>query len=588
MKAVSPTGVSRWSGYAAADTPAAPAQEPAADPADLAPSGLSAALADGGGVALSWNAPARDAGSVSGYEILGAQGAAELSTLTADTGSTATAYVDAGATEPGESYAYRVKAIRGEERSPASNRTAAIIPKVEPQQNSLPANITLDADNYHAGDIWSDGTTIWVADHDDTYLYAYALTPGATYGGRDSDKDIDLADGNDDPKGIWSDGTTMWVVDNGDRKLYAYALTPGESYGNRDSAQEFDLHSDNSRSHGIWSDGTTMWVVDYGDRKLYAYTLTPGASYGNRDSDKEFDLHSDNDLPQGIWSDVTTMWVTDSPDDKLYAYALTPGEGYGDRDSDKDLDLADDNDFPWGIWADGKTMWVMDWEDGELYTYALGARSAPRIPKIELHQGAPLVAALQSALPANIALVTDPDESLTNGDPQGIWSDGTTMWVADDGDGKLYAYALTPGASYGNRDSAQDIDLADDNGKSKGIWSDGRTMWVNDFNARIYAYVLTYRQHLRQPRLGQGHRPGRILLLPGPCVPYVGGGHLVGRNDHVGAGFRRCRQAVRPRADPRRHLRRPRFDQAHRLGRRQFQSLGHLVGRSDHVGGGSR
>ena len=92
VKAVSPTGVSQWSGYVKADTPSAPdptptptpiptptptptpAPESTPDPADLRPSGLTATLADGGGVTLGWSAPAEDADSVTGYEILRAVG----------------------------------------------------------------------------------------------------------------------------------------------------------------------------------------------------------------------------------------------------------------------------------------------------------------------------------------------------------------------------------------------------------------------------------------------------------------------------------------------------------------------------------
>ena len=139
VKAVSPTGVSQWSSYARADTPAAPTPTPEPtpdpDPADLAPSGLSVKVvsSDDGvieGVALAWDAPAVDAASVTGYEILRAQGDGEMATLVADTGSTDTTHTDATATEAGESYAYRVKALRGQEESQASNRALAIIPKV--------------------------------------------------------------------------------------------------------------------------------------------------------------------------------------------------------------------------------------------------------------------------------------------------------------------------------------------------------------------------------------------------------------------------------------------------------------------------
>ena len=127
VKAVSPTGVSQWSSYARADIPA--------DPEDLAPSGLSAkAVFDGGdsaGVELAWDAPAVDAASVTGYEILRAVGDdGDLATLVADTGSADTTYADDTATEAGERYAYRVKALRGEEKSQPSDRAVAFIPKV--------------------------------------------------------------------------------------------------------------------------------------------------------------------------------------------------------------------------------------------------------------------------------------------------------------------------------------------------------------------------------------------------------------------------------------------------------------------------
>ena len=126
VKAVSPTGVSQWSSYARADIPT---EE------DLAPSGLSAKVVSGDdgvieGVALAWDAPAADAASVTGYEILRAVGDGDLATLAADTGSADTAYTDDTATEAGESYAYRVKALRGEEASQPSDRAVAVIPKV--------------------------------------------------------------------------------------------------------------------------------------------------------------------------------------------------------------------------------------------------------------------------------------------------------------------------------------------------------------------------------------------------------------------------------------------------------------------------
>lgn len=54
-----------------------------------------------------------------------------------------------------------------------------------------------------------------------------------------------------------------------------------------------------------------------------------------------------------------------------------------------------------------------------------------------------------------------------NADPQGIWSDGTTMWVGDSTDTKLYAYKLSlEVGETDHRDSNKDVSLA---GRASGI-----------------------------------------------------------------------------------------------------------------------
>ena len=114
------------------------------DPVDLAPSGLTAQAVDGG-VDLSWSAPAEDADSVTGYEVLRAVGEGDMATLAADTATTTPTYTDATATEAGETYAYEVKAIRGEATSQASNRVSLI--PVEPPatpENLKPTNLTFE------------------------------------------------------------------------------------------------------------------------------------------------------------------------------------------------------------------------------------------------------------------------------------------------------------------------------------------------------------------------------------------------------------------------------------------------------------
>ena len=87
-----------------------------------APSKLSARIVDNG-VELLWDAPAVGAGSVTGYEILRRKTNRNepMLTLVSDTGNRDTTYTDETATEVGVSYTYRVKAIRGSQRSALSS-----------------------------------------------------------------------------------------------------------------------------------------------------------------------------------------------------------------------------------------------------------------------------------------------------------------------------------------------------------------------------------------------------------------------------------------------------------------------------------
>ena len=104
---------------------------------------------------------------------------------------------------------------------------------------------------------------MWLADAQADKLFAY------TSGARDTGKDFSLHSDNAQPQGIWSDGTTIWVADSDDDKVYAYTL----SNGARVAGKDFDLVAANDAPRGIWSNGMITWVVDEDDRKLYAYDL---------------------------------------------------------------------------------------------------------------------------------------------------------------------------------------------------------------------------------------------------------------------------------------------------------------------------
>ena len=71
--------------------------------------------------------------------------------------------------------------------------------------------------------------------------------------------------------------------------------------------------------------------------------------------------------------------------------------------------------------------------------------------------------------------------------PRGVWSDRTTIWVSDSGQDRLFAHDLATG----ERLSDRDLVLAGRNADPRGIWSDGATMWVLDGGKdSLFAYNL--------------------------------------------------------------------------------------------------
>ena len=186
-----------------------------------------------------------------------------------------------------------------------------------------------------------------------------------TTGTQERSGTIPLAAANAAPWGLWSDGTTLWVADTAARKVFAYTLATRR----RDAAKDIPLDAANTEPLGLWSDGTTLWVADFTDARLYAYTL---ASL-SRDASSDIVLDAGNTAPLGLWGDETTLWVANDwlPTRTPKVYAYTDGT----HDAPKDIDLQSVNSYPQGLWGDGTTLWVVDSDDARLYVYTLAGGS---------------------------------------------------------------------------------------------------------------------------------------------------------------------------------------------------------------------
>ena len=98
--------------------------------------------------------------------------------------------------------------------------------------------------------------------------------------------------------------------------------------------------------------------------------------------------------------------------------------------------------------------------------------------------------------------------------PTGIWSDGTTIWVAKPGSSwpdtprKIFAYDLTTGSPQPENDINRLVIYT-----PADIWSDGNTIWVSgDYSGNIYAYD-------RVTGVRQADRDITTSLPTGPADP---------------------------------------------------------------------
>ena len=307
-------------------------------------------------------------------------------------------------------------------------------------------DFTLATANGYPTGIWSDGTTMWVADFHDTKVYGYSMSDRS----RDEDQDISLDTSNNEPVGLWSDGVTLWVGDFWDARIYAYNLSTGA----RDAGKEFNtlVAAGNLQPEDFWSDGVTLWVADVIDDKVYAYNLTTRA----KDADKEFTLSDGHNAPLGLWSDGITMWVTDWRDAKAYAYNLSTKAW----DADKDFALDDDNADPEGLWSDGTTMWVADREDdggnAKLFAYAMprGVIVLPMALEVAEGGSAAYTMALNMAPTGDVTVdvtaagdVSVDPTSLTFPSTNWSASQTVTVSVAQDDDAVIDAVTLQHSAS---------------------------------------------------------------------------------------------------------------------------------------------
>ena len=258
--------------------------------------------------------------------------------------------------------------------------------------------------------------TVTVTAEDENAMKVYTVTvtraePDVAWGERLPDRDIVL-DSDAIPTGLWADDTNAWVIsDCNVGEVSVYAL----SDGSKQDELSFTLAGWSGCATALWSNGATLWVADFFSNGVRAYRLSDGARQSDQDLDRDAMLAAGNTIPSGLWSNGEIMWVADHSAGKVFAYRLSDWA----RVSTREFDLTDDGGVPirpFGLWSNGETLLASNW-------------NGDRVLAFDLSDGQ-----RQTSL--------DIDTSASGTRNSGIWSDGETLWIVDDLDKRIYAYAV--------------------------------------------------------------------------------------------------------------------------------------------------
>ena len=451
-----------------------------------APSNLAAAV-EKGALTLRWDAPAQQAGSVTGYQVLRRRplaGEKDLFLVDRDTGGDATSWVDYDATEGGARYVYRVRALRDGAVSHHSNFTVITLeedldpqpPRDSEKQGSDPPIVPLEVSTTTAISVKSTGRTTATAivsvETDDTGTVYVRLAPTGTtdyIGPFSSDTTSPGAD------------VTVELVGLEPNVTYKAVSTPHVDFNgsnsattvftNRPAGEDYDsLHSSNTAPSGIWGDATTLYVGNNlpENSKVYTYNRVDQSHVSTIDLLGLTDWRASPTAPQGIWSDGTHLWVADSNYGYVEAVAFKADPPTYNADESFIFGLLGSTNN-YGLWGNSSFIWISYDDQRPSKDWILAFNKSDK-----QHS-------------SDNDFLTDDD----NAEPRDIWSDGSTMWVLDWTDDLAYAYVLTAGTTFGDRDQEREFDLDPANTRPRGIWSDGDTVWVSDRDgAKLYAYYL--------------------------------------------------------------------------------------------------
>lgn len=328
--------------------------------------------------------------------------------------------------------------------------------------------------------VFSLGGKLYVADTSNNRVLVYPSTPTA------DDAAASLALGQSDlvsathnvaqnntlfgPAGVYSDGTRLFVADYSNNRVLIFNSLPSASGAAADvvvgQPDMFSNSPNQARSQpgadtlngptGVYSDGVKLYVADQGNNRVLVFNQIPASDGASADFALGQITLSSNTANQGasvssmtmsspssVFSDGTRLFVSDFGNNRVLIFNTVPVS----TDAAADVEVGQPDmisssavaasaaslDEPYASYSDGTSLFVADYGDNRVLVYNA----------IPVADGAAADAALgQPDLASSAANQGASVSSATLSGPDGVFSDGTQLYVSDYGNNRVLQFGL--------------------------------------------------------------------------------------------------------------------------------------------------
>jgi len=228
--------------------------------------------------------------------------------------------------------------------------------------------------------ITTDGTNLYVADHDNHLIRQIVISTGvvttvAGTGSSGSANGTGTSASFNYPRGITTDGTILYVADNSNHLIRKIVISTGAvttlaGTGSSGSANGTGTSASFNAPEGITTDETILYVADTSNNLIRQIVISTGvvttvAGTGSSGSANGTGTSASFNLPQGITTDGTNLYVTENNNHTIRQIVISTGvvttvAGTGSSGSANGTGTSASFSSPYGITTDGTNLYVAD------------------------------------------------------------------------------------------------------------------------------------------------------------------------------------------------------------------------------------